>query len=63
MTIRKTYWICQVLGWGSYTAAGVTGAVHETGWHPAVVAGYLLFCLYSIALTDLFRHETCAGNG
>jgi sensor histidine kinase YesM len=57
MTIRRTYWICQVLGWGSYTAVGVAGAVHETGGRPAVVAGYLLFCLYSIALTDLFRHE------
>src|SRR5712671_7950751 len=57
MTIRQTYWTCQVLGWGSYAAVGMAGAARQIGWRPAVVFGYLLFWLYSIALTDLFRRE------
>jgi len=57
MTTRKTYWTCQVLGWGSYTAAGLAGTAQQIGWRPALVAGYLLFGLYSIALTELFRRE------
>src|SRR5262249_32593270 len=52
-----TYWTCQVLGWGSYTAVGVAGVVNETGWRPPVGAGYVAFFFFSIALTDLFRHE------
>jgi two-component system sensor histidine kinase AlgZ len=57
MTTRKIYWICQVLGWGLYSAAGAVGVSQEIGWRPAVVAGYLLFGVYSIALTELFRRE------
>lgn len=57
MTTRKIYWTCQVLGWGSYSAAGLAFAAQQVGWRPALVAGYLLFGLYSIALTDLFRRE------
>lgn len=57
MTTRKTYWLCQVLGWSGYTAAGIAGATRQIGWRPAVVAGYLLFGLYSIALTELLRRE------
>ena len=57
MTTRKIYWICQVLGWGLYSAAGALGVSQEIGWRPAVVAGYLLFGVYSIALTELFRRE------
>jgi two-component system sensor histidine kinase AlgZ len=57
MTTRRTYWICQILGWGIYSAAGAIGATQQIGWRPAVVGGYLLFGLYSIALTELFRRE------
>lgn len=57
MTTRRTYWTCQILGWGGYTALGMAGAARQAGWRTPVVAGYLLFFLYSIALTDLFRRE------
>jgi hypothetical protein len=57
MTTRKTYWTLQVVGWGAYSAAGIFSVTHSIGWRPAVAAGYLLFGLYSIALTELFRRE------
>jgi hypothetical protein len=57
MTTRKTYWTWQALGWSGYAMAGLTGAARQIGWRPTVVAGYLLFALYSIALTELFRRE------
>lgn len=57
MTPRKTYWTLQVIGWGAYSAAGLFSAAQRIGWRPAIVAGYLLFALYSIALTELLRRE------
>ena len=57
MTTRKIYWTCQVLGWGIYSTVGAIGASQQIGWRPAVIGGYLLFGLYSIALTELFRRE------
>jgi hypothetical protein len=57
MTTRKTYWTLQVVGWGSYSAAGLAGTAGHLGWRPSLVAGYLLFGLYSIALIELFRRE------
>ena len=57
MTTQRMYWTCQVVGWGGYAAAGLTAAAGQVGWRPSLVAGYLLFALYSIALTELFRRE------
>jgi len=57
MKTRTTYWTCQILGWGIYSAFGVFGAVQQVGWRFATIAGYLLFFLYTIALTDLLRRE------
>jgi len=57
MTTRKTYWTCQALGWGGYSTVGLMAASRQVGWRPTVAAGYLLFALYSIALTELFRRE------
>ncbi len=57
MTVRKTYWTCQALGWGGYSALGLASASARIGLRPALVAGYLLFGVYSIALTELFRRE------
>jgi hypothetical protein len=53
MKTKVAYWTCQVAGWGGYSAIGALTAA----WRLSVVAGYLLFFLYSIALTDLFRRE------
>ncbi len=57
MTTRKTYWTCQALGWGLYSTVGLMAASRQIGWRPTVAVGYLLFALYSIALTELFRRE------
>jgi two-component system, LytTR family, sensor kinase len=57
MKTKTRYWTCQVAGWGSYSAIGAFSAAHQVGWRLSVVAGYLLFFLYSIAMTDLFRRE------
>ncbi len=57
MNTRTTYWLCQILGWGAYTAIGILSRVQQAGWGFVTIAGYLLFGLYSIALTDLLRRQ------
>jgi sensor histidine kinase YesM len=57
MKTRTAYWSCQAVGWGSYTAMGISMAAQQTGWRVSMIAGYILFFLYSIALTDLLRRE------
>lgn len=49
------YWACQIGGWGAYSTVGLWTAVMENGWRPSVIIGYLLFFLYSIALSHLLR--------
>ena len=51
------YWSCQAAGWGFYTAMGISMATQQVGWRFSMVAGYALFFVYSIALTDLLRRE------
>ena len=55
MKTRRAYWLCQVLGWGLYSALGVASAAQEVGWRPFLFIGYGAFFAYSIALTHLFR--------
>ncbi|MEX2299835.1 MAG: histidine kinase [Bryobacterales bacterium] len=56
MISRNTdYWLCEILGWGAYTAFTLTFAVAQAGWSAGVVARYGLFWLYSIALTHGLR--------
>src|SRR5437016_13896315 len=57
MKTRIVYWTCQAAGWGFYTVMGISMAAQQVGWRLSMVAGYILFCLYSIALTDLLRRE------
>ena len=54
MKSRYAYWLCQVLGWGSYA---LIGALFVTQHAPAarVAIGYGLYFLYSIALTHWLR--------
>ena len=54
---NSAYWTCTVLGWGAYSIAGVWGSAQQIGWRPALIAGYILYFLYSIALTDQLRRE------
>ncbi len=49
------YWLCQVCGWGAYSVVGLWTAVLDHGWRRSVLGGYILFFLYSIALTHLLR--------
>jgi two-component system sensor histidine kinase AlgZ len=49
------YWICQVTGWGAYSAIGLWTAVLEHGWRPSAVYGYVLFFFYCIGLTHGLR--------
>ncbi|HEY1760771.1 MAG TPA: histidine kinase [Bryobacteraceae bacterium] len=55
LKINYLYWTCQILGWGGYSAIGFAITTFYIGWHPAVVVGFGLFLLYSIALTHLLR--------
>jgi hypothetical protein len=57
MTAKDKYWIYQLFGWGSYSAVGMWMAITRVGWRPSVIAGYCLYFLYSIGLTDLLRRE------
>src|SRR5437588_713404 len=57
MKIKIAYWTCQAAGWGFYTVMGISMAAQQVGWRFSMIAGYILFCLYSIALTDLLRRE------
>jgi two-component system, LytTR family, sensor kinase len=57
MKTKIAYWSCQVIGWGAYAIVGIAMVTQQVGWQFGVVAGYGLFFLYSIALTDLLRRE------
>jgi two-component system, LytTR family, sensor kinase len=52
---NKFYWLCQICGWGAYSAVGLWSAGLDHGWRPSAVIGYILFFLYDIALTHLLR--------
>jgi two-component system sensor histidine kinase AlgZ len=51
----RFYWICQVFGWGAYSAIGLWTAVLDHGWKTSAVYGYILFFFYNITLTHLLR--------
>lgn len=57
MKTKSAYWACQIGGRGIYTAMGMFMAAAQVGWVFPIVAGYLLFFLYSVALTDVLRKE------
>jgi hypothetical protein len=54
MKSRHAYWLCQILGWASYSLIGAIGTLAHA--RPAEVAiGYGAYFLYSIALTHWLR--------
>jgi hypothetical protein len=53
----RLYWACQIVGWTAYSAIGLWFAAKAAGWRPDLIAGFVLYPLYSIALTDLLRRE------
>lgn len=57
MSLRRRYWLYQIVGWGGYTAFSLSFGIYYNGAAFSLLAGYALFFIYSIALTDLFRRE------
>jgi hypothetical protein len=55
MKNRYAYWLCQILGWGSYSLIGAFSALQVTKSPTKVAVGYGLYFLYSIALTHGLR--------
>ena len=56
MTTLK-YWYCQVLGWIAFGALGLTLNVLNGGRFRVLLITHILFVLYSIGLTHLFRGQ------
>jgi two-component system, LytTR family, sensor histidine kinase AlgZ len=56
MKAGRSYWLCQVLGWGAYSVVGVFFTIRDRGWANGAFLGWVAFFLYSVALTHLFRH-------
>ncbi|HEY4363670.1 MAG TPA: histidine kinase [Bryobacteraceae bacterium] len=57
MTTERRYWLLQIAGWGLDSAISISFAIYYAGFSVALVIGYILFFLYSVGLTDLFRRE------
>lgn len=57
MNTSRKYWVYQALAWGGYSAISITVAAQYVGWQPSLVAGYVLYALYSIGFTDLLRRQ------
>jgi len=53
------YWLCQITGWGMYSAIGIAGAAASVpiARVPKVAALYGVFCVFVIFLTHLERRE------
>lgn len=56
MTTLK-YWYCQALGWIAFGALGLTLNVLSGGRFRVLLITHILFILYSIGLTHLFRRQ------
>jgi hypothetical protein len=54
MKSYRAYWLCQILGWGSYSLIGALGVMQRVSRAEAVI-GYGSYFLYSIALTHWLR--------
>jgi two-component sensor histidine kinase len=55
--MNLAYWLCQILGWGSYIAIAVFFATRDAGPRPDIFVGFGLFWIYAIGLTHLLRRE------
>jgi two-component system sensor histidine kinase AlgZ len=55
--MKRLYWICQIAGWGAYASALFAVTTAYSGWRVRIAFAYVLFFLYSIALTHLLRRE------
>jgi two-component sensor histidine kinase len=55
MNTRTAYWLCQIVGWGTYAAGGFLISAVAVGLNPSIEIGFALFFLYSIAFTHMLR--------
>jgi two-component system, LytTR family, sensor kinase len=51
------YWLCQLVGWGIYTAIGIWAAVQQVGASPRLFINYAVFFAVILLLTHLLRRE------
>ena len=51
------YWLCQLAGWGSYTAFGIWITAQEQGWRVGLVINWLIFFATILALTHVLRAQ------
>jgi LytS/YehU family sensor histidine kinase len=59
------YWLCQILGWGTYTVIGIMATILSQGgvlffpkeWILRLVINYLIFFLAAILLTHILRAQ------
>jgi hypothetical protein len=52
---HSAYWLCQVVGWGTYVAVGLAMIPADVRAKPECLGGYGLFFFYSIGLTHGLR--------
>src|SRR5690348_3231566 len=55
MSTRTAYWLCQILGWGTYAIGGFLIATFYEGFQASIAIGFALFFGYSILFTHLLR--------
>jgi LytS/YehU family sensor histidine kinase len=55
MKSNRAYWLCQILGWSSYSLLTAWGAAQSVGWTSEIVVGFGLYVVYSIALSHALR--------
>jgi two-component system, LytTR family, sensor histidine kinase AlgZ len=53
------YWLCQIAGWGTYSAIGILSAIKfgDAPFAVRLIALYAVFFVFIIALTHLLRRE------
>ncbi len=51
------YWLCQLAGWGSYTAFGTWATAQDHGWKPGLVVNWLIFFATILLLTHILRAQ------
>jgi hypothetical protein len=64
-TRNLAYWLCQLIGWGAYTAIGILGTLAAQGgvlmipgrWILTLTANYVVFLVGIILLTHLLRTQ------
>jgi two-component system, LytTR family, sensor histidine kinase AlgZ len=51
------YWLCQIVGWGSYTGFGIWITAQSRGWNVGLAVNWTIFFLTILLLTHLLRRQ------